>query len=789
MKRLSHVLSLLAALALLLSTSNHCLADGFIVIHNPPDRRVPGHFAFAPLEVTYHHVTVEINDQIATTSVDQEFYNPNAQIMEGTYLFPLPAGSHIDKFSMDIGGKMMEAELLSSDKARSLYEEIVRKYRDPALLEYMGRDAFKVRIFPIEANSRKKIKITYTQLLKSDTGLVEYTYPMNTEKFSARPLNEVSMKVTLTSKEPIKSIYSPTNTVEIRRDGDRRAVLGWEARNVRPDSDFKVIFSRSTHPVGIDLMTYRQSGEDGYFLLMASPGLEAAKGTVQKKDVCFILDTSGSMAGAKMEQAKKALSFCLNNLEESDRFEVIRFSTECEPLFSELRPASKPNVDKALSFVGTLRAIGGTAIQDALHQALSVKHDETRPYEIVFLTDGEPTIGETNEDTLVEQATRESKGAARIFCFGIGNDVNTHLLDRIANDTRAFSTYVAPEEDIEIKVSNFYTKIKEPVLSNVKLEIVGAAAIDSAGSDLRTTELYPGQTPDLFKGEMLTVFGRYKGHGEAAVRITGTIAGEPAAFATAVRFADHDTANAFIPRLWATRRVGYLLDQVRMHGESKELRDEVTALAREHGIVTPYTAYLILEDERGRNVPLSMQNFREWGNDDRLRGEGERRMRQAGAEAASPSARTGARAVEAAKEVSALKQNENLDQLAGAQQTLRKWNPGNPNPDGGANSPASSPGQPSAQFDSPNGSPAQGYRMANNYAQQARVLNGRAFYQNGTIWTDSTAQGHPDLPQKQIVFNSDDYFALLQKHPEAAAWLSLGTEVDVVLDGTLYLVR
>src|ERR1700704_5883707 len=162
------------------------LADGFIVIHDGP--QVPGHFSFAPLEVVYHHVTVDINDQVAVTSVDQEFYNPNPRQLEGTYLFPLPEGSHIDKFSMDVNGKMMDAELLPADKARAIYEDIVRRAKDPALLEYIGRDAFKVRIFPIEPHGKKRVKIQYTQLLKSDSGLIEYTYPLNTEKFSSRPL-------------------------------------------------------------------------------------------------------------------------------------------------------------------------------------------------------------------------------------------------------------------------------------------------------------------------------------------------------------------------------------------------------------------------------------------------------------------------------------------------------------------------------------------------------------------------------------------------------------------------
>src|SRR3954451_23830770 len=382
-------------------------ADGFIVI-NQPTTPVPvpqGHFSFAPLEVSFHHVSVTIKDQVAVTSVDQEFVNPNPQQLEGTYLFPLPPGAHIDKFSMDINGVMQEAELLPADKARSIYEEIVRKYRDPALLEYAGRDAFKVRIFPIEAQKGKKIKITYTQLLKSDTGMTEYTYPLNTEKFSAKPVRDVSVKITLNCNQPLKSVYSPSHNVEIKRDGDKKAVIGFEDKNVRPDTDFKLIFSKSANPIGIDLLTYRDGANDGYFLLLASPGMDVKAENIQPKDICLVLDTSGSMAGKKMDQAKKALAFCLANLNEKDRFEIIRFSTEAEPFFDDLKPADKANVDKAQIFVSALKPIGGTAINDAMTKALGLGQKRSdadkRPYVVVFLTDGLPTIGETNEDRIL----------------------------------------------------------------------------------------------------------------------------------------------------------------------------------------------------------------------------------------------------------------------------------------------------------------------------------------------------------------------------------------------------
>src|SRR5580658_9163073 len=262
-------------------------ADGFIVVQ-PIHPAPPGQaYGFAPLEITYHHVNVKITGQIASTTVDQEFYNPNPQRLEGTYLFPVPKGAQIDKFSMEIGGRQVEAELLAADKARSIYEDIVRKLKDPALLEYAGRDVFKVRIFPIEPNSPKHIKLSYSQVLPSDSGLVSYVYPLNTEKFSAKPIKSVSVKVELDSPKAIKTIYSPSHAVEIKRDGPRRAMAGYEAGDVRPDTDFALYFAPENDEVGVNLLTCKPAGEDGYFLLLASPGVESKSSKVAPKDVAF----------------------------------------------------------------------------------------------------------------------------------------------------------------------------------------------------------------------------------------------------------------------------------------------------------------------------------------------------------------------------------------------------------------------------------------------------------------------------------------------------------------------
>jgi Ca-activated chloride channel homolog len=717
--------------------------DGFIVVERPiyvP----PIHFPFAPLEVTSHQVNVKIDGQVAITSIDQEFYNPNDQRLEGFYMFPVPKGAHIDKFSMEIGGKSVDAELLPADKARRVYEDIVRKMRDPALLEYAGRDLFKVRIFPIEPRSRKPIKISYTELLRSDAGTVTYLYPLSTEKFSARPIKNLSMKIELKTAEPLASIYSPSHKVEIKRDGANRAVIGYESKDEKPDTDFQFVYSSDTRDVGLRLITYKPDADDGYFLLLAAPTV-SNETRPAAKDVVFVVDTSGSMAGAKLQQAQKALRFCVENLNSDDRFEIVRFSTEAEPLFRALMPADSDHRKRANGFIDDFKPSGGTAIADALRSALKVRPDRSdRPFVVIFLTDGLPTVGTRNPEEIVANIKKAS--GVRIFSFGIGSDVNTQLLDQIAEGTRALSQYVLANEDLELKVSNFYTRIKEPALTNLKLDL---------GGGVRTAKMYPADLPDLFKGDQLVVAGRYSGAGDVEAKLTGNVGGREQTFTYKLHFDDRKTTDDYVPRLWATRRVGFLLDEIRIHGETAELRDETTELTWKYGIVTPYTAYLIVEDEDRRRVPMADRSMQSMSADAATRAE------VAKAWTGFKDKKEGEDGVANARSQNAFKfaQQAPASITSGNSESLRGF---------AAAAPAATPAA----------------ARLNQYTQQSRFVNGRAFFQNGNQWIDSNAQ--KTARRQRVQFNSEEYFNLLTKHPEAGPWLALGQSVVLALDDTVY---
>lgn len=718
---------------LVLLYNQFIFADGLIIIPRPEPLPTP-----YPLEVLYHHIEVKINGKIAETFIDQEFFNPSNLRLEGYYIFPIPKNAVIKDFSMDINGKMVSAELLDANKARQIYEDIVRQIKDPALLEYTGQGIFKVRIFPIEPQSKKKVKISYREVLNSDNGIYEYVYPLNTEKFSAKPVKSISVKVDLKTNSKIKTIYSPTHSIDVVHKDNRNAVISFEEENTKPDIDFKLYYSTSNDDVGLSLLTYKTGNDDGYFFLTASPSFIIDKEQIDEKDITFVLDVSGSMAGDKMKQAKQALLYCINNLNKEDGFDIIRFSTEAYALFGKIETANESNVKKAEKFIKELNAVGGTNIEEALNLALKEKGNANRTRIIVFITDGKPTIGETNDESLIKKLSASNTKNVRIFTFGIGNDLNTHLLDKITEQTKAYRTYISVDEDIEIKISNFYAKVQSPVLTNLSLAFEG---------NIKTFQTYPKDLPDLFKGSGITVFGRYTGSGSSKIILTGSIKGSNKSFTIDANFSDDNDQYDFIPPLWAARRIGYLLDQIRLNGENKELVDEITQLAREHGIVTPYTSYLIMEDEEIRiRRNLLVDDFQTIPPAPELK-------RDAAEEYDAMKIESGAFSIRASKELQGLNQAINVNETRqGSGRMNYKDSKGN----------------------------------EVNLTRQVRNIQGRAVYQSGKFWVDSELQKQKAKNQKRIQFYSDEYFKLLKDKPATSQFLALGQNVRFYYDNTFY---
>jgi len=662
----------------------------------------------------------KIVSQVATTHVEQIFLNNTGATLEGTYLFPIPESASIVEFAIWDGDRRLVGEVRSREEARRIYDQIVRRQRDPGLLEYAGKDLFQASIFPILPHSEKKLELTYTQVARGEGGTIAYRYPLGTGR-QITQIGSVSGRIDVESKDPLRTLYSPSHSIDVKRTGEHHASVSFESDSGKEPQDFQLFYTLSKDDFGLTLLTSREAGKDGYFLLMISPKDDWSDKEYSAKDIVFVVDTSGSMAeSGKMEKARAALLYGIRVLRPEDRFNIISFSGEEHLMESGLIPADERGRARGETFVKSLKPVGGTNINQSLLASVKQFSDSDRPKLLIFMTDGLPTVDETNVDRIIENVRKVRRPGIRLFTFGVGYDVNTALLDKLAAENGGVADYVEPKEDLEVKVSNFFTKVSYPVLTDLKLD-TGA---------VKTDLLYPRGIPDVFRGSQVTLIGRYSNEADLEsikLTLTGKSAGVTRTYSyTGQRFPLRSDANEFLPRLWATRRVGWLMEQVRTNGEQKELTDEIVDLGTRYGIVTPYTSYLALEGETSKNITALPRASR-----------GNIRM-QPGIATSSPQAITGADAVMQSKVSREQQQAESLkDEKASS--ILKR-------------------------------------------------VGDKSFYLLNGVWTDSQFTTDSKLPEKVLRFGSDEYFALLNEKPQLARYFSLGERVVLVFEGVVYKV-
>jgi Ca-activated chloride channel family protein len=518
------------------------------------------------------------------------------------------------------------------------------------------------------------------------------------------------------SPEPLRAIYSPSHDIAVDKQDDTHFVAGWEASGVTPDQDFELIYTVSQDAIGANLLSsYDAVAGEGHFMLLAAPGITAPTEAVAK-DVIIVLDTSGSMDGEKIVQAKEALTYVLGRLNPEDRFNIIEFSTGARLYASELQPAGA--ADEAIAWVDRLMATGGTDINLALLEAMAMVTPE-RPSYVLFLTDGLPTEGEVDVADILENVREVAPDNVRLFSFGVGYDVDTILLDTLVQEHHGASTYVAPGQPLDEVVSAFYGKISTPVLTNISLDF----------GDVQVEEVYPQPLPDLFAGTQLVIVGAYRDGGPVTVKISGEVNGQPQTFTYEGQTLATTGGDDFVSRLWATRKIGYLLNQIRLHGENQEWIQAIIDLSVKYGIVTPYTSYLITEDDiltdEGRAGAAEAES-----------------TRIAQAPAASPS---GAQAVEAAEAAS---------DMSGGGPSSRSGDAAAPAPE---------------------------------YADQVKVIGSRAFVNQDGVWTETTFDPS-QMETVKVQFLSDDYFKLLELRPDLAEAFALGDRVIAISGGVAFEV-
>lgn len=730
-----------AAVSAVCLSAADCFAGGMLL---PADTALPA------LEIKSQRMAVEIKDGVAEVKIEQVFCNREPRPLEAVYVFPLPENSAIRDFAMYMNGKRVSGEILEKGKAREIYAEMLRRLKDPALLELMSENLFRARVYPVPAHGDQRIEIAYTHTLGCDGGLYRFEYPLKTYGHASRVSEDFSVSARIVSSLPITTVYSPSHKIGISRKGEYEVTAGFEEKRAVLDRDFALYYGVSEKRFGANLLTHRRGEDDGFFMLILAPPIEPDKNEIVLRDIVFVLDTSGSMAGEKIEQARDALKFCVHSLNDGDRFNIVRFSSDVET-FRDCMSLTGPETRRAaVEFINRFKAGGGTDIAGALAAAFAAAQpDSERQKTIVFLTDGQPTVGILDPNEILKRARENIGTNARLFVFGVGDDVNTRLLDALAAENKGSAQYVSPAENIEVKVSVFYDKISRPVLQAPEVAFSGVAV----------SRLHPNRLPDLFAGEQLLVFGRFRDGGKAKLTLTGLVNGRKTELTQDVSFPAQTPENAFIPALWAARRIGFLLEQIKLSGPEKELEDEIIALSKEYGIITPYTAYLVAEDP-GAAAQSTPAGVGTPGPQP---------------QASTPAPAAGFRAADAFAAQKPLSGRSGA--FATSEKEIRESARSRLERDTGREAVEISMA-------------IKDYKNATEAPSQVALAEkraaGKTFRLRNGVWTD-TAYGE-EMKLIKVKYASDKYFEMLEQRPDLKPCLALGEKVLVCLDANTALL-
>lgn len=723
----------------------------------PPHHPIPHPVPPPPVHQIYRidslDIQASIRNGVVQVTVNQAFHNSSGVQSEASAIFPLPYDVAVSNMTYLVDGKEIPGKLLSADEARRIYENYVRRSRDPALVQWIGTGMLKTNVFPIPAGATRTVTIQYSQIAPYRDGQIDLKLPLGAAGFTTESIGKVKLSIRVTSDKPLGNIYSPTHTVNIQRSPNADTNVSMELTNYIPMSDFRLLIEDRKGDVSASLLSYRpKENEDGYFLLMIHPDFPVRKEDSISKNIVLVLDKSGSMRGEKMEQARNALLYVLKNLSSNDQFGLIVYDGQVQSFRETLVPADEKNRESAMAFVKQLEAAGSTNIDLALETAFRTIKDNNNPSYIVFLTDGEPTVGERDPRQIVSHATTANKNRARVLSFGVGPDVNSRLLDQLSRDCFGQTFLVAPQENIEEAVSKLYSRIGQIALADVRWQ-----ALQNDGSVFDGfRQVYPAKIQDLFSGDQITLLGRYQKDFQGKLQIEGKLGQEAMKFEQTVKLENSTgSGHSYIAALWATRRVAAIIDEIDLEGSREPLVRELIELSQRYGIITPYTAFLA--EEPATRFNLERNNALTTSNLERLK-------QQAGSDAF---AQRGLKSMQGrASNLGDTQLSQRLAEQAAA-----------------PNAGVAAGGQPGGLGAVPGENP----KTADFPVSRVRQAGDRAFYWQKDKWVDSTAS-EEQLKSVQIVERfSEQYFQLVEKNRELLRpLLEEESPIQVLIDSQVY---
>jgi Flp pilus assembly protein TadD len=594
-----------------------------------------------PLTVGYHKVTVEICDQIARTAIEESFVNHTDQRLEGQFFFPLPQDASISGFGMWIGNNLVEADIVEKQRAREIYETILRENRDPGLLEWTGGNIFKARVFPIEPHSQKRIKISYTQVLPLRDNSFRYSYALQSELLKQHPLKELAIDVKINSAIPLANVASPTHLTRIAKT-EHSAHVEFAAQEYTPKNDFEVVVDVDGRQSEVVLSPHRR-GDDGYFMLLVTPpgGLSqfssavrstAENGTVPLTNVAengtvplpidedgtaafaasrkthtvlsaaaakreilpdaeplellVLADTSASLdAGSRAAQAE-LIGALLGSLTPADTINLACTDVECDWAFEKPLPAEAKNVEAARKFLADRVSLGWTDLDKAFASAISRCGPKTR---VVYIGDGTPTTGDADPTAFAIRLRRMYEKKGTFYAVSVGSSYESVVLKAIASLGGGSMRQISGEQGPQAVALELLDEFARPGIRDLKVDFKG----------LRTARVYPTDLPNVPVGSQQIILGRYLPEGRdqlGEIIVTGMQGDKPVKLTKQVSLKDAEQGNSFIPRLWARMHLDALLQQ----GNSQTIQDEIIALSEEYHIITPYTSLLVLESDADR---------------------------------------------------------------------------------------------------------------------------------------------------------------------------------------------